>query len=85
MLGGGLQPDHEETRVLFPHDCTPAPTASQGSSEALVVCCRSRFFSSDGLLKEVSEVNRMNDSLQVELQVRGGAVCFKSPLPVCIT
>ncbi|XP_028272901.1 BRCA1-A complex subunit Abraxas 1-like [Parambassis ranga] len=28
----------------------------------------SRFFSSDGLLKEVSEVNRMNDSLQVELQ-----------------
>ncbi|XP_051794577.1 BRCA1-A complex subunit Abraxas 1 isoform X3 [Acanthochromis polyacanthus] len=28
----------------------------------------SRFFSSDGLLKEVKEVNSMNESLQVELQ-----------------
>lgn len=29
-----------------------------------------KFFCSNGLLKEVSEVNKMNDSLQSELQVR---------------
>uniref|UniRef100_A0AAX7UBU9 MPN domain-containing protein n=1 Tax=Astatotilapia calliptera TaxID=8154 RepID=A0AAX7UBU9_ASTCA len=32
------------------------------------LCFRSKFFCSSGLLKEVNEVNKMNDSLQVELQ-----------------
>lgn len=31
-----------------------------------------KFFCSNGLLKEVSEVNKMNDSLQSELQVGSG-------------
>uniref|UniRef100_A0A665THT2 Abraxas 1, BRCA1 A complex subunit n=1 Tax=Echeneis naucrates TaxID=173247 RepID=A0A665THT2_ECHNA len=35
---------------------------------------RSKFFSSNGLLREVNEVNDMNESLQAELQVRRG-VC----------
>uniref|UniRef100_A0A3B3YNN4 MPN domain-containing protein n=1 Tax=Poecilia mexicana TaxID=48701 RepID=A0A3B3YNN4_9TELE len=39
-------------------------------SQSSAVCSRSRFFSPSGLLKEVDEMNKMNDSLQVELQVR---------------
>uniref|UniRef100_A0A3B3XB13 MPN domain-containing protein n=1 Tax=Poecilia mexicana TaxID=48701 RepID=A0A3B3XB13_9TELE len=37
-------------------------------SQSSAVCSRSRFFSPSGLLKEVDEMNKMNDSLQVELQ-----------------
>lgn len=40
----------------------------------LTLCFRSKFFASNGLLKEVNEVNKMNESLQAELQVRG-CVC----------
>lgn len=35
-------------------------------------CSSPKFFCSNGLLKEVSEVNKMNDSLQSELQVGAG-------------
>uniref|UniRef100_A0A3B5MQB0 Abraxas 1, BRCA1 A complex subunit n=1 Tax=Xiphophorus couchianus TaxID=32473 RepID=A0A3B5MQB0_9TELE len=37
-------------------------------SQSSAVRSRSRFFSPSGLLKEVDEMNKMNDSLQVELQ-----------------
>uniref|UniRef100_A0A7N5ZQZ4 Coiled-coil domain-containing protein 98 n=1 Tax=Anabas testudineus TaxID=64144 RepID=A0A7N5ZQZ4_ANATE len=33
-----------------------------------ICCCRSKFFSSNGLLREVNEVNKMNETLQSELQ-----------------
>lgn len=44
------------------------------SSNFLLLSCRSssKFFSSNGLLREVNEVNKMNDCLQTELQVSGG-------------
>ncbi|KAM4532118.1 BRCA1-A complex subunit Abraxas 1 isoform 1-T1 [Fundulus diaphanus] len=36
--------------------------------KAPALCTRSRFFCSSGLVKEVDEMNKMNDSLQAELQ-----------------
>uniref|UniRef100_A0A8C6KPF4 Abraxas 1, BRCA1 A complex subunit n=1 Tax=Nothobranchius furzeri TaxID=105023 RepID=A0A8C6KPF4_NOTFU len=37
---------------------------------SLTSCFRSKFFCPNGLLREVNEVNKMNESLQVQLQVR---------------
>lgn len=47
------------------------------AAATFLFCCRSKFFSSNGLLREVNEVNKMNESLQAELQVRGGGRCLK--------
>lgn len=44
-----------------------APCSASGYS-LIMNKHRSRFFSSSGLLKEVDEMNKMNDSLQAELQ-----------------
>lgn len=47
------------------------PTTGNNPSFAASVIYRSGFFSSNGLLREVDEVNKMNDSLQSELEVSG--------------
>lgn len=44
-----------------------------------------KFFCSNGLLKEVSEVNKMNDSLQSELQVREEIGALRPCLNVLIS
>jgi len=36
----------------------------------VILCFRSKFFSSNGQLREVNEVDKMNESMQAELQVR---------------
>lgn len=46
-------------------------TTGKNSSFVSSVVYSSGFFSSNGLLKEVDEVNKMNDSLQSELEVSG--------------
>lgn len=68
---------------------TPAPPLTSPPS-----FCRfsSRFFSSNGLLRDVGEVNKMNESLQSELQVSGGRTrrrvascrCSHSPSVSCV-
>ncbi|KAM6984854.1 BRCA1-A complex subunit Abraxas 1 [Aplochiton taeniatus] len=45
----------------------PAPCSSVGYNRAIGTH-RSKFFSSDGSLQEVEEINRMNESLQDELK-----------------
>ncbi|XP_051794575.1 BRCA1-A complex subunit Abraxas 1 isoform X2 [Acanthochromis polyacanthus] len=54
--------------LLTSSKVTPSGSTHRIEYSAFISRSRSRFFSSDGLLKEVKEVNSMNESLQVELQ-----------------
>lgn len=66
-----LQPHHEETRVRRRRRRRARLTGSLRKclSRDSVLCSSSKFFSSNGLLREVNDVNKMNDCLQAELQV----------------
>lgn len=66
MLSHWLHHHHEETQVKPP----PPYNGTGFLLTEMWFWSRSKFFCSSGSVKEVSEVNSMNESLQVELQVR---------------
>lgn len=68
MLSHRLHHHHEETQV--PPPTHTRLTSAESSLTEPWFWSRSKFFCSSGLLREVSEVNSMNESLQTELQVR---------------